>query len=120
MAAVAMGVNRAWTTSIVFGISTAVTGVAGALGAFATQFVAPDSFHVFLSISLLVGAIVGGLGMRAGPLFGALFVQFVPRLAEQISTAAPWAIYGVMLMLIIYVAPGGIAERLQRLWRKTP
>ena len=118
IAAVAMGVNRAWITSIVFGISAAVTGVAGALGAFATQFVSPDSFHVFLSISLLVGAIVGGLGMRAGPLFGALFIQFIPKLAEQVSKAAPWAVYGVILMLIIYAAPGGLSERVQYLWRK--
>ena len=37
------------------------TGVAGALGAIAVQFVAPDSFTIFLSITLLVGIVVGGL-----------------------------------------------------------
>lgn len=119
IAATAMGVNRARTTAIVFGISAMTTGLAGALNAFATQFISPDSFNVFLSISLLVGAIVGGLGTRTGPLFGAVFIQFMPRVAEEVSKAAPWAIYGVVLMLVIYLAPGGIAGRLGR-WSRRP
>lgn len=114
IAASAMGINRSRTTAIVFGISAMATGLAGALGAFATQFISPDSFNVFLSISLLVGAIVGGLGTRTGPLFGAIFIQFMPRLAEEASKAAPWAIYGAVLMLVIYVAPGGIAGTLEK------
>lgn len=114
VAATTMGVNRARTTAIVFGISAMLTGLAGALNAFATQFISPDSFNLFLSITLLVGAIVGGLGTRTGPLFGAIFIQFMPRLAEEVSKAAPWAIYGVALLLVVYLAPGGIAGRLGR------
>lgn len=117
-AAIAMGVNRAYVSSVVMGISAAAAGVAGALGAFATQFIAPDSFHAFLSISLLVGVIVGGLGTRIGPLFGAVFVQFMPRLSEEVSKAAPWAIYGIALLLVIYLAPGGVAGRLRALGEK--
>lgn len=111
--ATAMGVNRPLTTSIVFGISAMATGLAGALSAFATQFISPDGFTAFLSISLLVGSIVGGLGTLSGPLWGAIFIQFMPRMAEGISKAAPWAIYGAVLMLVIYVAPGGIAGGLK-------
>jgi len=53
------------------------------------QFVAPDSFNVFLSISFLVGVVVGGLASISGALYGALFIQFVPNIADQISKAAP-------------------------------
>jgi branched-chain amino acid transport system permease protein len=116
VAATAMGINRPRTTAVVFGISAMTTGLAGALGAFATQFVSPDSFNAFLSISLLVGAIVGGLGTRTGPLFGAIFIQFMPRVAEEMSKAAPWAIYGMVLMLVVYLAPEGIAGRVGR-WK---
>lgn len=113
-AAVTLGINRAHTTATVFGISAMTTGLAGGLHALATQFVSPDSFHAFLSISLLVGAVVGGLGTLAGPLFGALFIQFMPRLAEEVSKATPWAIYGAVLMVVIYAAPEGIAGGLRR------
>ena len=48
-------------------------------------FVSPDSFGVFLSLSFLVGIVVGGLGSIGGVLFGALFIEFVPNYADQLS-----------------------------------
>ena len=72
--------------TLTFGVSALYTGVAGALGAIAVQFVAPDSFSFFLSISLLVGLVIGGVGSIPGCLFGGLFVLFVPNIAEQVST----------------------------------
>jgi branched-chain amino acid transport system permease protein len=109
IAAEAMGVNNAFYKSLTFGVSAMYTGIAGALGAIAVQFVAPDSFSIFLSISLLVGMVVGGLASISGAVFGAIFVQFVPNIASRMSTAAPWAIYGVFLIVFMYVMPGGIA-----------
>ena len=109
IAAQAMGVNTAMVKSITFGVSAMYTGIAGALGAIVVQFVAPDSFTIFLSISLLVGIVVGGLASISGAIYGALFIQFIPNLADQISKAAPWAIYGVMLILFMYLMPGGVA-----------
>jgi branched-chain amino acid transport system permease protein len=61
IAAEAMGVNSALYKSLTFGVSAMYTGIAGALGAIAVQFVAPDSFSIFLSLSLLVGVVIGGL-----------------------------------------------------------
>jgi branched-chain amino acid transport system permease protein len=109
IAAQAMGVNTAMVKSMTFGVSAMYTGIAGALGAIVVQFVAPDSFSIFLSISLLVGIVVGGLASISGAIYGALFIQFVPNVAEQISKAAPWAIYGVLLILFMYLMPGGVA-----------
>jgi branched-chain amino acid transport system permease protein len=109
IAAHAMGVNTALYKSLTFGVSAAYTGVAGALSALVIAFVAPDAFNVFLSITLLVGIVIGGLASISGALFGALFVQFVPNWAQDISKAAPWAIYGVFLIVFMYVMPRGIA-----------
>ena len=109
IAAEAMGVNLALTKATTFGISAMYTGVGGALGAIAVQFVAPDSFNVFLSIAFLVGIVVGGLASVQGAIYGALFIQFVPNIADQVSKAAPWAIYGVFLIACMYGMPGGIA-----------
>ncbi|MGZ5235516.1 MAG: branched-chain amino acid ABC transporter permease [Caldimonas sp.] len=109
IAAQAMGVNTAMVKSMTFGVSAMYTGVAGALGAIAIQFVAPDSFTFFLSITLLVGVVVGGLASISGAFFGAVFIQFVPNIADKLSKAAPWAIYGVILIAFMYLMPTGVA-----------
>jgi branched-chain amino acid transport system permease protein len=116
IAAEAMGIDNALYKSVVFGVSAAYTGVAGALSAIAIAFVAPDSFNVFLSITLLTGIVIGGLATISGPVYGALFVQFVPNWAQDISKAAPWAIFGLFLILFMYVMPYGIAGFLRLLW----
>ena len=115
IAAQAMGVNPALVKSLAFGVSAAYTGVAGALSAAVVAFVAPDSFNVFLSITLLIGVVIGGLASIPGALYGALFIQFVPNWAQEISKAAPWAIFGVVLIAVIYFVPTGIAGGLKRL-----
>jgi branched-chain amino acid transport system permease protein len=104
-----MGVHNALYKSLAFGVSAMYTGIAGALGAIAVQFVAPDSFSIFLSITLLVGIVIGGLASLSGAVYGALFIQFVPNIADQISKAAPWAIYGVFLIGFMYLMPVGVA-----------
>jgi branched-chain amino acid transport system permease protein len=120
IAAEAMGINLTIVKSMAFGISAAYTGVAGALGAIAIAFVAPDSFTIFLSISFLVGVVIGGLASITGAIYGAIFIQFIPNIADEISRAAPWAIYGLFLIAAVYVMPtgaAGLVRRLKAKWR---
>ena len=114
-AAEAMGVNTALYKSLTFGVSAMYTGIAGALGAIAIQFVAPDSFNIFLSITFLVGIVIGGLASIPGAIYGALFIQFVPNIADEISKAAPWAIFGIFLLGFVYVMPFGVAGAIRLL-----
>ncbi len=116
IAAEAMGINNSLYKSLVFGVSAAYTGIAGALSALSIAFVAPDSFNVFLSITLLTGIVIGGLATISGAIFGAVFIQFVPNWAQDISKAAPWAIFGILLILCMYVMPHGIAGFLRLVW----
>ncbi len=118
LAAEAMGINIALLKTRTFAVSAMCTGIAGSLGAIAVQFVAPDSFGVFVSITLFVGLVVGGVASIPGALFGAVFIEFVPNLAEQVSKAAPGAIYGVILIACMYLIPSGIGGALARLARK--
>jgi branched-chain amino acid transport system permease protein len=119
IAAEAMGINTSLYKSLVFGVSAAYTGVAGALSASAIAYVAPDSFNVFLSITLLIGSVIGGMASISGAVFGALFIQFVPNWAQDISKAAPWAIFGVFLIVFMYVMPLGIAGAIRLAWIRT-
>jgi len=116
IAAESMGINTALYKSLTFGVSAGYTGVAGALSCIVVQFVAPDSFTVFLSITFLVGSVVGGLASISGAIFGALFIMFVPNLADAISKAAPWAIYGLFLIAFMFVMPAGIAGTAKLVW----
>lgn len=107
-AAEAMGVRAAVFKSTAFGLSALYTGVAGGLSALVVQFVSPDSFPLFLSINLLVGSVVGGVASIPGALLGGVFIVLVPNLASDVSQAATGAIFGVFLIVFIYVLPGGI------------
>jgi len=118
IAAQAMGIDTALYKSLTFGVSACYTGIAGSVGGLAVAFVAPDSFNVFLSITFLVGIVIGGLASVPGAIFGALFIQFVPNYAQEISKAAPWAIYGIFLIAFMYVMPDGVAGFLGRAGRR--
>jgi len=116
IAASAMGIDIALYKTLAFGISAAITGIAGALGAIAVQFVAPDGYTFQLSIALFLGMVVGGVGWLPGSIAGSAFIVFVPNVAESISKGLSGAVFGVLILLVIFVIPRGarqIAEYLQ-------
>jgi branched-chain amino acid transport system permease protein len=129
IAATASGVSTAGIKTVAFGISAFYCGVAGGLFAIAVTYVNPDTFPIDLSILLLVGVVLGGAGSLGGMVFGALFVEFIritwgPALLDlfsqvhHINTRAPGSslvVYGVVLLLVLYVAPAGAAGLVRRL-----
>jgi branched-chain amino acid transport system permease protein len=112
IAAAAMGIDTARYKTLAFGTSTLFTGVAGALSAVVVGYVSPESYSIFLSVSFLVGSAVGGIATIGGAIVGGFFIQFVPNLANDISDAAPWAIYGLAMLLFMYAMPRGVVGSL--------
>ena len=116
IAAETMEINAALHKTTCFGVSALYAGVAGGLSALAVGFVSPESFGLALSLAFLVGIVVGGLGSLGGALCGALFIEFVPNIADQLTVsfgegakALPGAIYGALLILIMAAMPTGVA-----------
>src|SRR5882757_2104140 len=119
IAADTMGINTARYKTVTFGISAAYTGIAGALSASAIAFVAPDSFNIFLSIKFLIGLVVGGVGSLVGSVVGGIFYVLVDNSAQAISTfikndlglqfdLSAYTIFGILLILLMYLMPQGI------------
>jgi branched-chain amino acid transport system permease protein len=129
IASTANGVSTAAIKTAAFGISAFYCGVAGGLYAIGITYVNPDTFPIDLSILLLTGIVLGGAGSLYGMVFGALFVEFIriswgPALLNGISrvhhvdTHAPGSglvIYGLILLIVLYVAPAGAAGLVRRL-----
>ncbi len=129
LAADTMGINSARTKSITFGISALYVGLAGALHAIIFEFVSPDSFRFELSIAILVGAVIGGIATLSGAVIGGFFVQFIEKYADALTKwvtstvhlpihLEPWTIYGIVLIVLMYTMPMGIAGGLASLWRR--
>ena len=90
LAAASSGVNLARYKTLAFGISAFYAGVAGSLLAIATTFVNPDTFPITLSIFLLVGVVVGGLGSLWPLVFGAVFIHFMQiEWAQRVECVIP-------------------------------
>src|SRR5689334_21860873 len=120
IAADTMGIDTALYKTVTFGISAAYTGIAGALSASAIAFVAPDSFSFFLSIKFLIGLVVGGVGSLTGSVIGGIFYVLVDNSAQALSTfvknelgmqfdLSAYTVFGILLIVLMYLMPMGIA-----------
>ena len=124
-AAALAGLNVAWLRILAFMVSAACAGLAGALLGVTTTLVSPGSFTVTLSIALLTGAVLGGLGSLPGAVWGSLVIVLVPIYVTDVATShglsssvaanIPVAAYGVVLIVVMLVFPNGLQGAVRRL-----
>jgi branched-chain amino acid transport system permease protein len=119
VAAASAGIHLARAKTLAFALSGVYAGVAGSLFAIQNEIVNPLSFTFLLSILILVGAVVGGLGSLAGMIAGAFFVQYVPDLSTRVSSAqgVPDFVFGAAIIVVMLLLPSGAGGLLQRLAR---
>jgi branched-chain amino acid transport system permease protein len=125
VAAASSGVNLATYKTFAFAVSAFYAGVAGSLFAIHTTFVNPDVFPITLSLFLLVGLAVGGLGSLAPLIVGAAFIVYVDELSEWLAgwswlpgssdaPGAPSIVSGVVLILVMFLLPTGVGGLLRK------
>jgi branched-chain amino acid transport system permease protein len=122
IAAVASGIELPVYKTLAFGISAAYAGVAGSLFVLANNgFAAPDEFGIFLSLQILIGAAVAGLGSLWGILAGAAFVGLLPSVSSSVpvigSSHGRDVVFGAAVILVMLILPGGFAGLLAQLRR---
>ncbi len=118
IAARSMGINLAKTKATSFGISAALTGLAGALMAHHTGYISPEAFTLTISIQLLLLIVVGGLGSIHGAILGAIFVGFLPQGIALLRDVLPPAVgqlpglepgvFRLILIVFLMFEPHGI------------
>ncbi len=118
VAAELAGLHVARTQILAFVVSAACAGLAGGMLVVVTQLAAPGAFPLALSVALLTGVILGGLGSLAGAIWGAAALVLVPTWSDDLSKALSLpanvqanlalALYGVVLIGVMLAAPRGI------------
>jgi branched-chain amino acid transport system permease protein len=129
VAAASSGVRIATYKTLAFGVSAFYAGVAGSLYAIASTYISPETYPISLSIILVVGLAVGGVGSLSGLIGGAALVYYlqnhneaVARWANQLpflsvdpsKPGIPSVIFGAVLIVVMLVLPFGVGGVVRR------
>jgi branched-chain amino acid transport system permease protein len=124
VAAELAGLHVARTQVLAFVVSAACAGLAGGLFVVVTQLAAPGAFPLALSVALLTGVILGGLGSLMGAVWGAAALVLIPTWSDHLSKSLSLstnvqanlslAVYGLVLIVVMLVAPGGLQAAVAR------
>jgi branched-chain amino acid transport system permease protein len=114
LAAASSGVSLPIYKTLAFGVSAAYAGVAGSLYVLATNgYAQPNEFAVLLSLKLLIGAAVAGLGSLWGVLVGAIFIGLLPQVSSSVPLVGPAhgqdVVFGLVVILVMLLLPNGFA-----------
>jgi branched-chain amino acid transport system permease protein len=122
IAATSSGVALPYYKTFAFGISAAYAGLAGSLFVLGTNgFAQPQEFGVLLSLELLIGAAVAGLGSLWGVLGGAAFIALLPTISKDVpvvgSAHGQDFVFGLAVILVMLLLPTGFAGLIGRVVR---
>ena len=125
IAAAVSGISPAGSKISAFVVSSLFAALAGAVFAQILTYVGPGAFTLGLSLSLLVGIVLGGRNSFIGAIIGAVILVWLPEFVldvsadrgwqDQITNNAPNFIYGLLVVLVVLAAPGGIVGGIQGL-----
>ncbi|HEY2327280.1 MAG TPA: branched-chain amino acid ABC transporter permease [Gaiellaceae bacterium] len=112
IAAASSGIGLALHKTLAFGVSAAFAAVAGSIYVLINNFVNPDVFGLTLSLYILIGAVVGGLGSLWGVVIGAAFIQLLPiglTSSSAVSSEAVPVVFGAIVIVVMALLPQGSA-----------
>jgi branched-chain amino acid transport system permease protein len=115
-AAHSIGIHAARHNVYAMTVAGGLAGAAGALFAPLVGFVAPESFGLSLSILFIAMVVIGGLGSNVGAVVGVVVLVVIDeRLRSRTGTIAGLS-YGLLIMALVVVAPGGLANLARRVF----
>jgi branched-chain amino acid transport system permease protein len=99
-------------------ISAAMAGAAGAIYAHYVRNVDPDVFLFIYTVTMVIMVVTGGKGTLSGPIVGGLIFGLLPEVLRSLSIQPElqWVIYGLLMILIVYLLPEGIVPAVRDWW----
>ncbi|KRC61115.1 hypothetical protein ASE14_09265 [Agromyces sp. Root81] len=124
LAAESLGVNTYALRVKVFTLSAGFAGLGGVFYAYQVQIVSPQVAEFHVSVELLLMVVIGGLGSVWGAVAGAFIVELLSEgLRDLIPAIIPGATgevqligYGLVLILVIILLPGGLYQVVKTAW----
>lgn len=114
-AAATIGIHASAYKLAAFGIGTAFAGLAGALYTFFTQFITADAFDFIFSVMLMAMVVIGGIGSTWGVVVAAIVLTLLPEAIRFVNDYR-LLVFGGLLVLVIRLAPGGLAAMTRSLF----
>ncbi|HEY7823947.1 MAG TPA: hypothetical protein VIG24_13980 [Acidimicrobiia bacterium] len=118
IAAAVTGISPAGSKVSAFVVSSLFAALSGAVFVQILSYVGPGAFGLGLSLSLLVGIVLGGRNSLVGAMIGAVILVWLPEFVlglaadrgwdDQIANNAPNLIYGLLVVLVVLAVPGGL------------
>ncbi len=125
IAADSIGINTTQVKIRAFVLSSFFAGVGGSLFAHYSNFIAPSSFSMLMSINVVIMVVLGGMGSMTGPIIAAVLISVLPEalrpLQELTGQDYRMIIYSLILIVLMLVRPQGLLghQEVWHLWRKS-
>lgn len=113
----ASGINVSLTKIYAYALSGALCGIGGSLFAYSFMHVGPTSLEQVLSTTIIIMAMVGGMGTIIGPFLGATILTLLNEVLRELSDYR-LLIYTILVVLIIYFAPKGVINIISNIFKK--
>jgi branched-chain amino acid transport system permease protein len=120
LVATAAGISSYWYRVLAFALSSLFGGGAGFLYLVVVQYVTPQALGFITGLYLLAAMVIGGRASIVGSLVGGAFFVVIPTLVGQVDASQTILIYGIVLLIVLFLLPGGIVTlypRIQALLR---
>lgn len=117
-----MGISPYRYKVLAFTVASLIGGVSGFLYMVVVQYTSPETMSFGHSIQLLAAMVIGGAGSIVGSLLGGAYYVLAPQLTNAIDANLTAVLQGALLLLVLFLLPGGLASlpaRLRRLRRRS-
>ncbi|MCU1437603.1 MAG: branched-chain amino acid transporter permease [Naasia sp.] len=108
--AASMGISPYRYKVLAFTIASMYGGAAGFLYIVALQYTSSETLSFGHSIELVIATIVGGAGSIVGSILGGAVYVLVPQITNAISPESTTVVQGIVILLVLFLLPGGLAS----------
>jgi branched-chain amino acid transport system permease protein len=108
------GINTTKYKRLTFAVTSAITGVAGAIFFSYQTYISSNYFTIGASFIPLAAAVIGGGGTALGPIYGGLIVLGAPEIFRSMNLWRP-SFVGAVLVVVILLSPDGVVGMYRKL-----